>query len=410
MKTYEMTCEELSEALAFRNSIFVDVDTDHWKAMDCTGVVARAEPGDFPDLGIGTEIVGFIPLQFRTQVLRPGVTAPVVYENAVGVDERLRSRGIGSRMIEAAADFMRDRADALFVIRGGEATTGYRFYRKSGHSDVCYAATFAADSLRIPAAADFSVKAVTSEAWVAREPELLELYRLRFGAYGGGRERGPGYWRGIFAGHVFKNRPWRLYLAADRTDSVCGYAIVVDGTWKDYDTHHFYEVIGASDDVVKALIAGATNDAGPGKIRFPSVSLDNPLASLLTELGCRDERTEPQIMARIINPERLFARLVDATGPPEKFRRGTHITCSTPHRRVELFKPEPTGRSGQAGCEIRLEMKEHALARLLCCRLDLLKAVDMEVVRCAGADADSLATLADICRPAPWVQWYTDYV
>ena len=87
MKTlniYEYRPEEQEECLAFRNSIFTPVEPDQWLAMNCTGVVARDED----------EIAGFIPLQFRDQLIRPGLTVPVVYENAVGVAESRRSTGI----------------------------------------------------------------------------------------------------------------------------------------------------------------------------------------------------------------------------------------------------------------------------------------------------------------------------
>ena len=96
LRIYEYDPGEVDEVLAFRNNIFGYVDRARWETMNCTAVVARQED----------RLMGFIPLQYRTQVLRPGVHIPVVFENAVGVAEGARGQGIGSQMLDQAAQFM----------------------------------------------------------------------------------------------------------------------------------------------------------------------------------------------------------------------------------------------------------------------------------------------------------------
>jgi hypothetical protein len=129
MQIYEYRPKEIEELLAFRNSMFTPVTPAQWRAMDCTGIVAREVD----------QLVGFIPLQYRQQCLNARISVPVVYENAVGVAEGKRGQGIGTKMIDAGAAFIADRADLMLVVRGGERSQGYRFYRKSGHSDLMYA-------------------------------------------------------------------------------------------------------------------------------------------------------------------------------------------------------------------------------------------------------------------------------
>ncbi len=240
MNCHELTRSELAEALALRGSVFSPIDADHWHEMNCTGVVARSDPDEFSAEGLSDSIVGFVPLQFRALVVRPGTVVPVVYENAVGVHERLRGHGIGGTMIETAAQFIRDRADALFVVRGGEDTPGYRFYRKSGHSDLCYETSWKGAHPAVEPRGSICVSRIDRAAWIAREPSLLALYDSRYGRFGGGRRRGEGYWRSIFSGHVYRDRSWRLYLATAVDGALRGYAVVVNGSWKDIEDYHFY--------------------------------------------------------------------------------------------------------------------------------------------------------------------------
>jgi GNAT superfamily N-acetyltransferase len=424
MNYYELLPEETEEALSFRNSIFTQVNPDHWDAMQCTGVVARAEQADFPtDESIeGTKfagkIVGFIPLQFRQQVLRPGLTIPVVYENAVGVDERLRSKGIGGHMIDTAAEFIADRADALFVIRGGEDTIGYRFYRKSGHSDLCYQTSFVqpegfAEHASDDASIDDSsthVREVEKDEWLTNEPALLDIYKGKYGNFGGGRPREPGYWREIVASHVFRENSWRYFLAYDQ-QGIAGYVLVARGTWHQRESSHVYEIAGKYDGVVEMLIDAAARLTSR-IVRIPNVSLSNPVRERLYRLGFTDGRSEPHIMTRIVSPERLFGRLCDDTEQLPSWWNRIRIECSTPHRSVVL----------QDGSDevitINLEMKEHMLARMLCCRVDVDAANRLELIRYRGEEGHAttitaknvIEVLKRICRPAPWVQWYSDYV
>lgn len=415
MKHYELRSQETSEALEFRNSLFSPVDETRWRAMRCTGVVARAEPGDH-EIGadpnaLAGRIVGFIPLQFRNQVIRPGLSIPVVYENAVGVDERLRSRGIGGRMIETAASFIANRVDALFVIRGGEGSTGYRFYRKTGHSDLCYHSSFVhSEPSRLRAGIGAagkgfaSVSVLQETAWMARERELLRLYHREYGAFGGDRRRDVGFWREIVDGHVFGGRPWRFLLAEDRRGRTMGYAVVVYGTWKDMDDPCVYELVACDEPTRLALLAESAAGRGDGQtLRFPAVSLDNPIRTLLRRAGFTDGRSEPQIMARIVAPERLFGRLVDHTEGLPVWWHAVRVTCSTPERTFQLQDRSDPDEI------LELEMKEHTLASMLCCRIDVPAAVAEQRIR-VRAPADHLVdVLGEVCRPAPWVQWYTDY-
>jgi len=218
MRIYEYVPEELDEVLPFRNAIFGHMSRDQWEAMGCTAVVARE----------GERLVGFIPLQYRAQRLNQRASIPVVYENAVGVAEGMRGRGIGTAMLDEAARFMADRVDALMVVRGGERSQGYRFYRRAGHADLMYARTYALAANALAPGGVEGLSVLKRDAWLALEPELLALYKRRYGRFGGGQVRDPGYWTRILDGHVYRERQW--WLVVQRADGspdapVTGYLV-----------------------------------------------------------------------------------------------------------------------------------------------------------------------------------------
>lgn len=391
LRIYEYDPEEVDEVLPFRNAIFNDIGRAQWEAMGCTAVVARD----------GEELVGFIPLQYREQCLRPGLTVPVVYENAVGVGEGRRGQGIGSRMIDTAAGFMRDRVDALFVIRGGERSEGYRFYRKTGHGDLSYMRfNNLPPEVHWPAAEEAGIEVLDRARWLELEPQLLALYERRYGRFGGGWQRGPGYWQRILDGHVYRDRKWWLIVQDAGPDSVRGYLVASYGLWDASPDLMVYEVVGEDDAAVVQLLRYARGLTEGERFRVPYVSLANPIRPLLREMGFEESESSPHIMARILRPDRIFQRLAAGSN----LLNALSLTVATPHRALAVnAPPEPR-------YTVRLEMKESTLSRLFCCRLDLEVALEMEMVRWNGRDLALKRALCDLFAFADWVQWFTDYV
>ena len=406
LNIYEYDASEIGEPLPFRNTIFGQITVDHWLAMNCTGVVAR-EDG---------ELVGFIPLQYREQKLNARQSIPVVYENAVGVAEGRRGQGIGTLMMDEAARFMGDRVDALMVIRSGERTDGYRFYRRSGHSDLMYACWYylspevewpAVDS----AAGAARISVIDRESWLALEPQLLALYERRCGGFGGGQRRGPGYWSMILDGQVFAQRKRWLVTMMTETGQLRGYLVAGQGVRSAAHAVLVYEVVGEDEPAVEHLLRFARQLCGEldgamaarpdgAQLVVPLVSLANPVRPLLRRMGFAEGESSSHVMARLLRPDRIFCRLAEGTGLPEK----VSLSVSTPHRVLEVCAP------AQPRYTVRLETKEVFLARLFCCRLDLDAALDMELVRWRHPDAGLRRQLCQVFAPCEWVQWFTDYV
>jgi GNAT superfamily N-acetyltransferase len=383
---YELNNSELDEARTFRNSMFTPVDPDQWRVMNCTAVIARE----------GEKLVGCIPLQFRQQVLRPGVVIPVVYENAVGVLNEVQGKGIGTRMLDAAADFMADRVDALMVLRGGEREAGYRFYRKTGHGDVLHSVDYILPKENvIPQVNGCEVLKVSREDWLRD----ISLVNLPANVFAGGRPREAGYWNMILDSHVFKHHGWELFIAR-RNGRPVGYLLGVHGTWSDKDDLVVFEAAGSDTDTTVSLLSAAQDLSRSGTLRLRMISLSNPIRETLDGLGGISGETTPQLMARILNPERIFKRLADGTD----FAERVSVSVVTPHRTVVLSNPE------NPRFHVRLELKEAFLSRLLMCRLSFGAALDMELLRWAHRDAGIERELQEIFKFNEWVQWFSDYV
>lgn len=390
LRIYEYDPGEVDEVLAFRNDIFGYIDRSRWEAMNCTAVVARQE----------SRLMGFIPLQYRTQILRPGVHIPVVFENAVGVAEGARGQSIGSQMLDQAAQFMADRVDAMLVIRGGERSTGYRFYRKAGHGDVSYLRQWFADEVEWSETEAAGCTMLDREQWLSLEPETLALYEQCYGAFGGGQVRIQGHWQRILDGHVYGARPWYFITCRTAWGALSGYLVATHGTWDASDDLCIYEVVGTEADVVRSLLAAVRPLASNGVYRIPYVSLANPICGTLQEMGFAGSESSPHVMARILRPDRIWQRLAAGSDLLETLA----LSVSTPHRTVEVNEP-PDPRY-----TVRLETKENLLSRLFCCRLDLEAAVQMEMVRWNVRDQGLARELVEVFRPADWVTWMTEYV
>jgi len=410
LRIYEHVPEELDEVLPFRNVVFGHVSREHWQAMNCTAIVAREDE----------RLVGFIPLQFREQCLNSRVAIPVVYENAVGVAQEMRGRGIGTQMMDQAAQFMSDRVDALMVVRGGERSDGYRFYRKAGHGDLMYARRYAlpvtpdTPGTTEDISAGMHISPVDRDRWLALEPVTLALYDCRYGRFGGGQRRKPGYWGMILDGHVYRELPWRFFVLWRDGEHLAGYMVIVEGQATAAADRFIYEVVGDDVHAVEALIRHACflvhtsaglyqSDpvvAAPGQVVLPSVSLANPVCALLRRMGFAEEASTPHIMARLLRPDRIFARLAEGSD----LAKDLALTVATPHRSLVVNNP-PAPRYA-----VQLETKESLLSRLFFCRLDLETALDTELVRWNGHDAGLQRALCQVFTFAEWVQWYTDYV
>jgi ribosomal protein S18 acetylase RimI-like enzyme len=405
LRIYEYDEREIDELLLFRNAIFGQISHDHWFAMHNTGVVARD----------GGELAGFIPLQYRQQMLNAQVSIPVASENAVGVAEGRRGQGIGTAMMDEAAQFMSDRVDALMVVRGGERSDGYRFYRRSGHSDLMYACWYYLEPEVERAYADqygrsvdeCGVSVVDRQRWLALEPQLLALHERQYGRFGGGQRREPGYWRMILDGHVYCEHPRWLVTATADSGQLTGYLVAVRGDWSSATSVCLYEVVGEDESTVERLVrtvrrfsAGSGPAAQEGQLIVPLVSLANPIRPLLRRMGFAEGESTSHVMARILRPDRIFRRLAGDSSLPDTLA----LTVATPHRTLEVNDPL------DARYAVRLETKEGMVARLLCCRLNLDAALDMELVRWRDPDPGLRRELCQVFAPCEWVQWYTDYV
>jgi hypothetical protein len=244
------------------------------------------------------------------------------------------------------------------------------------------------------------ISIVDREQWQSMASRLVDLYDQNYGRFGGGQKRAPSYWDRIFDGHVYRDRSWSLVVMQSDEKHLAGYMIVTRGLWAATQETYVYEIVGQDRNAVEQLIRYARDLSSSGGVVVPSVSLANPVCAVLRRLGFEEQASTPHLMARILCPERIFARLAADSG----LCKSLSLTINTPHRSLTVNEPK------DSQYEVLMETKEHLLSRLLLCRLNLEAAIEMELVRWNVHDAGLARDLYEVFAFAPWVQWFTDYV
>lgn len=382
----ELDPAETDEMLRFRNSHFGVISRQHWDAMGCTAVVARK----------GREYLGAIPLQYREFMINDRVSIPVVFENAVLVSEKSRGTGIGTAMLDNASDFLRDRVDAFYVYRGRERSAGYRFYRKTHHGDLYFQDTL---TLVKPGGADNDIEVHNWEKTIALESQLLSLFKACYRGYGGYWRRERGYFKRVVNSHIYKNRDCRLFLAR-RKENVVGYAIT-NPRCKKWPGYCIYDIAAPEPRIMKKLLAKIEFMACKAKLPVTiPCNCEHPLYETLLNYNFEAKNNTPCIMARILRPDRIFARLAKKSFVLSELK----LQALTPHRDVVLNEPE------KAKNTVTIYLKEAQLSRLLSCRLDFANAVETNLIRITPIPQRIKNALDRIFRFSPWVSFGMDYV
>lgn len=377
---------EIPEMLKFRNSRFGEIPRSQWEAMGGTAVVA----------GNGKTICGAISLQYRNFKINGRVSIPVVFENAVGVAKEVRSRGLGSAMLDVAERALRGRVDAFYVYRGDERSPGYRFYRKTNHGDLYYKCNLV---LKQPQGENNKVEVLDAAEAVALERNLLPVFANCYGQFGGYWKRDRGYFRQILDSHVYINKDWKLLLVR-KGKVVGGYAII-----------NPHDPITAGLCIYDFAAPGiAVRQALLGKIEWlakrnkqPATMMANrehPLFAPLLKRGYAYEEQSPFGMARIIRPDRIFAQLAHNSVLLDNL----HLEAVTPHRDLILNRP------AKPKYKATLYLKESQLTRLLSCRLDMAGALETNVIRMTPLPIRVENALCSILRFCPWVLFEIDFV
>ena len=377
---------EIPEMLKFRNAGFGEISRPQWEAMGCTAVLAWK----------GNKIQGAIPLQFRELMINPRVSVPVVFENAVSVAEKVRSRGLGGAMLDHAERVLRNRIDALCVYRGGESSPGYRFYRKAGHGDLYYICHL---SLKHPQGRDNEVDVVSAEEAVGLERQLLGQFKKVYGLHAGYWKREKGYFGTILASHVYTNSDWRLFLLR-RKKAILGYAIA--------NPHDplgpglgIYDFAASSPAAQQALLEKIEWVARRNK-QTPAIlgNREHPLFAPLGQRGYVCSEYSSFTMGRIVRADRIFARLASKS----PLLHELHLGAVTPHREVMVNRPaRPKYRA-------TMYLKESQLTRLLMGRLDMASALEMNMIRLSPLPGRVEKALVRVCAFCPWVTLGMDYI
>jgi len=387
----EATRDDAEGVLKIRNAIFPPLTREQWFAdptMTCSLALLNGEP------------VGAIPLSLRRFRVAPGVVVCAAFENAVGTREDLRSRGIGTAMIDAARDFLAGRADELMVYRGGERSNGYRFYVKSGHRDLLYLRTM---SLAGPQRRGVDAEVVGLPEIRASQAELLGCFNATYGHCGGFPERHERYWEEQLASQIYDVIPQDAFLVRHPAAGELA-AYVLAGRRRGSgrgDRLSILEVAGRTPSAIEQALLGL-EDFAAGEDRPIDLlgSAEHPCLGLFRQAGYEEGLRAMMTMGQPLSPRGLFAKVC----------RRTDLLADV---KVDFWAPSADGtlyEGPQARTEIMLEGKDEVIYRLLNLRLDVQAAVATEWLTIRNGTPEVVERLAQALPYTPWVYHHIDYV
>lgn len=388
----EMMLADLGAVLAVRNEVFPDtpIVAADWQRERMLASIALLDD----------DVIGAIPLAVRDLVIAPGVVIAAPFENSVGTREAYRSRGIGAGMITAARAFMRDRADGLFVYRGGERTPGYRFYERTGHHALL---AVRAHRLDHPiTGSETPTRLIEGPAAIAAHgDQLLPVFVSTYGRCGGFSQRNATSWSRAFASCIFAEIPTDVSLIAvhDREELV-GYAIVGVRTTHLDGVVNVLELATRAADLRLAtlLLAGISRFASERHLTVEMLASDeDPLLPALRGSGFVAKARDMFLMGQLIDVPQFYGRHWSDRVKLD----GVGLRVSTSARDDVLCEAEagfPT---------LILEMTEDTLHRWLLGRVDLAARLAEGTVTAYGAEGP---TRAAVGRAIPWTPWAFHYL
>lgn len=202
MDIHEVRPEEIEDYVTLRNEIFTGgpVPAEWWRSLykahprSMTGIIA-VEDG---------ETLGSVSYLLKDLQVGSGKTLKAAFANAVGVAEKARSMGLGSRMHKAALEVLPSYSDALMVVIS-ESQKAYPYYRRNG-----YVLLHAPDRFDCPLEAverTPPAEVTVGEGWdLYRENEaaVLGIFRQTYDGCGGFYMHEPG-WLESLKGHHDSN-------------------------------------------------------------------------------------------------------------------------------------------------------------------------------------------------------------
>ena len=382
--------EDVHDLLGIRNAIFPPLTVEQWRATEPAMTAALAY--------LAGEPVGAIPLDQRDLQVAPGKIIQTVFENAVGTRENMRSKGIGSAMIVAAKEFLADRCDALMVYRGGERSNGYNFYIKSGHRDLIYLR----QALWEPEPAASEAALLGLDDLYAEEESVLQAHLATYGGFGGFPPRHVGYWRQAMTAMIYDVIPQEtVYVRYPAQGDLQGYLLAgyLHGRYAN-DMWTVQDAAGAPTAVRECFAALGDMAANQDRKVTIMLSSEHPWNELCRLLGFVEGPRHMMIMSQLIRPQELVRK----TCTDLNLLAGLRVKVWTPTVDYVLWEDDTVRR------EVTIEAKDEYVTRLLCRRLDLLSAVQSDLVSLQQGDEATLRRLSAAFPYCSWVYLHMDYV
>ena len=392
LRVVEYRPELAADALTVRNAIFPPLTVEQWlETTTMTGPIAY----------LGDEPVGCIPMDQRDFLIAPDTPIRGAFENAVGTREDMRSKGIGTAMIEAATEFLSDRIDALMVYRGAERTAGYRFYEKSGHRDLIYARSTRWED---PSGSAGGVGLGGPDEIAADAHGIHDAFCATYKGAAGFPPRAPGYQAAQLNHQIYTVSPQgKLYFRYPDHGEPEAYCIVgMRETEQSGAVMNVLEMASRTGErAMKEVLSAVGADAAKrGACVTRYTSHDDPFRMVAREVGFVEELRRFMIMGQVVRPQVLFEKACTEMGLVEDLK----VDVWTPTRDYTLYE------GPRAKTELTIEGKDVHIIRMLCRRLGVRCAMERDLISVRNCTPEIAERLESALPFAPWAYHHIDYV
>ncbi len=393
--TYREYCPEDAEgARTMLNKVFpaAELSRELWH---------QRTAGDFtaPVALDGDKIIGVIPHRKVNLQVASGAAVNAWVQHRVGTDETYRGQGVGNGMQDCVKAILKNRADVLMVYRGAERSGPYKFYDKNGLHDVTYPKTY---RLAPAPEAPGNVRKITVEEFFNRGSGFLDLFSRAHNNLGGFPIRNIQFYRDRFADVIAVRGPDTRFdiFVVESDGQLAGYLIA--GAYR--GMYKVMETVSENwdGDILEFLFAAFRTN---GKNLYADVTPGSAIeGAVIASGGTTKVRNE--------SATAIMVHIYDIASTGKK------VWNSVPELEnvtVKVWTPQREGvihaaADNASGREIVLEMKEHALSRLLMRRLSLKSAIAEERITATGVLPGDLDYLTSSLTPCLWQYHYIDHI
>lgn len=363
---------------------------DTWHGNNMTAVIA------FDD----NKLIGVLPLEKRSFSLGRNRFLDILWVSGAHVDPEYRSKGIGTAMDQMIREYFFPEYKAVFVYRGDETSSAYKWYNKLGYHEFLSIQSFKKEVNQPEATIEY-VSWETEANIKQWEDKLYDCFNRHVGSCGGFPKRHRQFWSDKLKTHYYKEFYAYSILALTHQNEILGYAFLGQTSMKDgIPRIDILEFITPGNSVKGSLYNAIMNFACKRNVNEVRIQLSVQDSNLqwIKSLGFVN-RWRSNIMGKLIDP---INYLRDSLSEKIDLQHDYQFIIQTPSLGEHSIG---TGKNS-----IKLFAHDGVLNKILLCRCNIANAVEEGRLLIVDGIDRNLNVLEDHFPLNKWRYFHIDYI